>query len=213
MDKIAVSVLGKEHKAALINKLITKGFQTIHYDVMDGIFVKNIALQKQEMEYIFANTNKHIRNIHLMVNDPLKYIEIYKDKTDYITFHYEAESIDNIKKIIKNYSHMVNLGLAINPKTNIEQIYEFIPDLSHILIMSVVPGKGGQSFIQNSISKIEKLKKYINKRNLHCFLQVDGGINDKTGPLCFKAGVKNVVSGSFLLNNLKDKNINKKITG
>lgn len=214
MEKVVgASILGIEGKAQKINELISKGVNWIHYDVMDGIFVENKSLPKEEIEYIFSHTNEHIRDVHLMVSDPIKYIKEFQKSADYITFHYEAESIDKIKKIIRDYGHVVKIGLAINPKTNVEQIYEFIPDVSHVLVMSVVPGKGGQSFMPESLDKIAKIKKYASKINKNLFIQVDGGINDQTGPLAIEAGADALVSGSFLLKNIDDKNIVKKING
>lgn len=210
---VAPSILGRENKDKLVNKLINKGFDTIHYDVMDGIFVKNKSLDINEMNYIFSNTKEHTKYVHLMVADPDKYIKEYQDKADIISFHYEAESIDKIYKLFKNYSHKVKLGISINPKTNIEQIYEFIPEAHHVLIMSVVPGKGGQSYIEESTDKILKLKEYISKVSPKTLIYVDGGINNITGPGAAKAGSDLLVSGSYLLNNLDDKDIKNKIIG
>lgn len=214
MNKIVgASILGLEHKAAKINELIEHGVNWIHYDVMDGMFVPNKSLPQQEIDYILEHANDHIKDLHLMVLDPLPYFEKYQNKFDYISFHYEAESIERINKIIKTYSHKVKIGLAISPKTNIEQIYEFIPDLSFILVMSVVPGLGGQKFMEEALVKISKLKAYCDKINPKCFIQVDGGINSETGPKAIQAGASALVSGSFLLNNLSDKEIVKKIKG
>lgn len=212
-NQVCVSVLGTENKADKINQLIKHGVKTIHYDLMDGLFVKNKSLEQSEMEYILANTNDHFKDLHLMVFDPVKYIDLYKHRVDSITFHYESESIDKIKKIFKNYGHQFKIGIAVNPGTNIEQIFEFVHDASHVLIMSVVPGKGGQTFIDSTIEKIVKLKNYITKIKADTFIQVDGGINDQTGPRAFKAGATSLVSGSFVLKNINQNKILEKIKG
>lgn len=214
MEKIlGASILGLEHKANKINELIKSGVNWIHYDIMDGHFVKNNSLPDQEIEFILNHTEKHIKDLHLMVLDPMKYFEKFHKHVEYISFHYEAESIERINKIIKTYGHKVKIGLAISPKTNIEQIYEFIPDIAFILVMSVIPGLGGQKFMPEALEKIKRLRDYCDKINPSCFIQVDGGINDQTGPEAIKAGATALVSGSYLLSNLADKDIKKKILG
>lgn len=209
MDKqIAASILGIENKVQIIKKILNKKIKWIHYDVMDGMFVPNKSLPLSEIEYILSNTPEHIVDIHLMVNDPYKYIIALQGKFTYLTFHYEAESIERIRKIMHNFADRFNIGLAINPKTNVEQIYEFLHDVSHILIMTVQAGKGGQSFNHDMLKKIKKIKSYLNKiKRPNVFIQVDGGINNQTGPLAVLAGATSLVSGSFLLKNLDNPQI------
>lgn len=204
MDKqLAASILGVPDKVAQIKQLVLKDINWIHYDVMDGMFVPNKSLPIAELDYVLTNTPNHIVDIHLMVNDPLFYIMKLEGKFNYLTLHYEAESIDRLKKIMKNYAHKHNIGIAIKPGTNIEQIYEFLHDVSHVLIMTVEPGKGGQKFQTAMLDKIIKLKNYLNKiKKYNVFIQVDGGINDQTGPQALAAGAVSLVSGSFLLQNL-----------
>lgn len=214
MEKVVgASILGLEHKKEKINELVDNKISWIHYDVMDGMFVKNKSLPDEELEFLITKAEPHIKDLHLMVLDPMKYFEKFHSKFDYISFHYEAESIERIQRIIKLFSHKVNIGIAISPKTNVEQIYEFIPDISFILVMSVVPGLGGQKFMPEALDKIKKLRAYCDKINPKCFIQVDGGINNETGPQAIAAGATALVSGSFLLNNLSDKKIAKKILG
>ena len=211
---VGASVLGLEKKADVVNDLIKNGVTWIHYDIMDGIFVKNKSLEENEMDFVLNNTDEHVKNLHCMVADPEKYIKLYKDRVDYITYHYEAESIDKIRKMFKKYGDDVNIGLAINPGTNVEQIFEFVDDASHILVMSVIPGKGGQKYIPETVEKIKKLRKYIDDRKLNTFIQVDGGVNNETGPISIEAGAEALVSGSFLINNYKEnKNIVNDILG
>lgn len=214
MEKVVcASILGLENKVEVVNNLVEKGVSFIHYDVMDDTMIPRVSLPTEEIEFIKNNAKDHIFDIHLMVRDPEKYISKYASFAQYLTFHYEMESIDNIRKILKKYGKDNNIGIAINPSTKAEEIFEFIPDVSHILVMSVIPGKGGQSFIPESLEKIEKIQSYIKKSNSKAFIQVDGGVNDITGPQCIKAGASSLVSGSFLIKNLDDSKIVKKIKG
>ena len=209
MEKVSASILGQDNKSELVNKLIKIGIKQIHYDVMNGTFIpKKHSLPFEQIREIINATDKHIVDIHLMITDPDKQIQQIKDIADHITFHYESESIDRMRKLFrKNYG--LPIGIAINPKTNVEQIYEFIDDSTHVLVMSVVPGKGGQSFIEDTIEKIIKIKRYITERKLDVKIQVDGGINNIYGPRCFEAGADSVVSGSYLVNNPSKQTINK----
>ena len=206
MERLSASILGQENKVSLINKLIENGIKQIHYDVMNGTFIPNKhSLPFEQIREIILNTKKHIVDIHLMITDPDREIQKIKDFADIITFHYESESIDRMKKLFKN-NYNLPIGIAINPKTNVEQIYEFLHDIKHVLVMSVIPGMGGQTFIPETLQKIKKLKKYITDRNLNVKIQVDGGINNITSKNAFKFGADSVVSGSYLINNL-DKDI------
>lgn len=214
MEKVvSASILGLENKTSVVNNLVDKGVNYIHYDVMDNTMIPRVSLPPEEIFYIRDNAKDHIFDIHLMVRDPEKYIQKYAPFAQYLTFHYEMESIDNIKKILRTYGGKHNIGIAINPSTNAEEIFEFIHDVSHILVMSVIPGKGGQSFIPESLEKIKKIKSYIEKTNSKAFIQVDGGVNDVTGPQCIQAGASSLVSGSFLIKNINDEKIIKKIKG
>jgi len=202
MERLSASILGQDNKVDLVNKLIDQGIKQIHYDVMNGTFIPNKhSLPFEQIREIVSNTKKHIVDIHLMITDPDREIQKIKDFADIMTFHYESESIDRMKKLFRN-NYNLPIGIAINPKTNVEQIYEFLYEVKHVLVMSVVPGKGGQSFIPETIDKIEKLKKYITDRKLDVKIQVDGGINNITAQEVFKAGADSVVSGSYLVNNL-----------
>ena len=212
MENISASILGQDNKIKLVNKLIKNGIIQIHYDVMDGLFISGRhSLPIEQIENIVSNTNKHIVDIHLMVNSPETWIRKVAKISDYVTFHYESESINKIKKIYLKLYGTTNIGIAISPKTNVEQIYEFLYDSSHVLVMSVIPGKGGQSFINDSIDKIKKLRKYIDDHKLDVVIQVDGGINNITAKKAFEAGADSLVSGSYIVNILNDKTLLKKL--
>ena len=209
MKKIGASILGKENKRELVNTLIKQGVEMIHYDVMDGKFVKNVSLPMNEISEIINSTNKHIVDVHLMTVNPLEQIKEIHEKVDFITFHYEATGLSKAKEIINGFD--VNIGIAINPGTKIDEIINLLSCVSHVLIMSVIPGKGGQTFIESTLNKISKLRKIINEKNLNVKIQVDGGITYEWGPRVFQAGVDSVVSGSFLISKIKELDFFKRI--
>ena len=183
-----------------VNKLVNCDIDYLHLDIMDGIFVSN----KNE---VFNITNKKPLDVHLMVNDVYKYIDIYKKLNPlFITFHYEAvtdvlDAINYIKKF------NIKVGLSIKPSTKVEEIIPYLPYLDLVLVMSVEPGLGGQQFIMDTINKIKKLKEL--KGNY--LIEVDGGINDNTIKLVNDADI--VVVGSYItsgdyeerIKNLKEK--------
>lgn len=204
MKKVAASILGLENKIGVVNELLANEVDWIHYDVMDGQFVENTSLPISEIKEIVDKTPKHIVDIHLMVNDVVRYIEESKGIANYITFHYEAQSEDKISKILEDYKDL-KIGISINPGTPVEKIYKYLDKVTHVLVMSVWPGKGGQSFIEDSYDKVKSLKKEIKSRNLPVFIQVDGGVNDKTGPYLIMDGADVLVSGSFLTKNITKK--------
>ena len=171
----------------------------IHMDVMDGEFVPNISFG-----YSFIGAlNKRIDttiDTHLMIMHPQNYIvQIVKAGSDYITFHVEADC--NVMKTIDLiHSYGVKAGISIKPKTNIEDILEYLPYVDLVLVMSVEPGFGGQSFMPNSIDKCKRLKELRTQNNYNYLINIDGGINDKTAPLISNY-VDLAVSGSFVCNN------------
>ena len=171
----------------------------IHMDVMDGEFVPNISFG-----YSFIGAlNKRIDttiDTHLMIMHPQNYIEQFvKAGSDYITFHVEADC--NVMKTIDLiHSYGVKAGISIKPKTNIEDILEYLPYVDMVLVMSVEPGFGGQSFMPNSIDKCTRLKELRTQNNYNYLINIDGGINDKTAPLISNY-VDLAVSGSFVCNN------------
>ena len=171
----------------------------IHMDVMDGEFVPNISFG-----YSFIGAlNKRIDttiDTHLMIMHPQNYIEQFvKAGSDYITFHVEADC--NVMKTIDLiHSYGVKAGISIKPKTNIEDILEYLPYVDMVLVMSVEPGFGCQSFMPNSIDKCKRLKELRTQNNYNYLINIDGGINDKTAPLISNY-VDLAVSGSFVCNN------------
>ena len=176
----------------------------IHVDVMDGKFVPNKTLPFSEMKHISEFTSKRL-DIHLMVENPSKYIPLYAElNAEYITFHIEVlEDIENDLKMIKDYS--IKCGLAIKPDTKVSSLIPYLPYLDLVLVMSVEPGKGGQTFIPESEAKIKELRDLFNSYNINAIINVDGGINDKTVSMCRDAHMVSAGSYVVLSDNFQEK--------
>lgn len=168
----------------------------LHLDVMDGIFVPNISFGNPIIKKIKENSNL-VLDVHLMIDRPHRYIKDFAKYADILGFHYEAGS-----DVAETLKEIRNLGckscLTIKPKTEPEEIFEFLPLCDMVLVMSVEPGFGGQSFMPNSLPKVVALKKEIKRQGLKCDIEIDGGINEETAPLAVEAGVDVLVAGSYL---------------
>lgn len=196
MIKISTSILSSNNRVDSIKKLNDTNCNYIHIDVMDNKFVQNYQFPIEEINKLIPLSTKKI-DIHLMVEDPLTYInKINNSNIEYITIHYEInDNIDNILQTIKNKGYKV--GLAIKPKTKIDEVKEYLNKIDMLLIMSVEPGYGGQSFISNTINKINELKQL----NKDLTVEVDGGINDKTIKQIYDISDIAVV-GSYIINQI-----------
>lgn len=205
MVEISTSILsvkkGEEAKTFLeLEKSKTDYF---HIDVMDGKFVEKDTYNKM-LEY--ASYIKRISNlpldVHLMVSDIKPAIEDFLAvEPNIITFHYEAcKNNDEVFEIIKFLKeNNCKVGISVKPDTKIEKIYEFLPYVHLCLVMTVEPGKGGQTLISSMIDKIETLTKYVTEKNLDIDIEADGGINLKTSPSIKNAGANILVSGTAIL--------------
>lgn len=204
--KVSVSFLSCKDIAKDLRKLDNTDVDYIHVDVMDGKFVKNKTMPFSEMKNIYKYTSKRL-DVHLMVDDPEKYIPLYASlNTEYITFHVEVDKdIEKCLKLIKNYS--IKAGLAIKPNTPISELIPYLPSIDLILVMSVEPGAGGQEFIFNSEKKISEIRKLINEYNSKAVINVDGGVNINTKNLCYDADI--LTSGSYIV---KGEDFQEKIT-
>ena len=176
------------------------GAEYLHFDVMDGHFVPNISFGVPVLQSI-SSIHQMVNDVHIMINNPDLYIEKFaKAGADIITFHYEActddEEVQDVIDLIHSFG--IKAGLSIKPKTPVEVITPFLEDLDLVLIMSVEPGFGGQSFIPEALDKISYLREIIDGNDYNCLIEVDGGINDKTAQLCKDAGVDILVAGSYL---------------
>ena len=178
-------------------KLVERnGADWIHVDVMDGHFVPNITIGIPVVKSIKKVTSLPL-DVHLMIENPEKYIEDFANAgADILTFHYEAVKKENIKSLITKIKNLgAKAGLSIKPKTQPEEILEFLPDLDLVLVMTVEPGFGGQKFMADCAEKIKVIKQHATQ---NLFIQVDGGINAETGEICTKYGANSLVAGSYI---------------
>lgn len=196
MKEVSTSFLSDNDYIDLIKKLNNTSTDYIHFDVMDGKFVDNKNLSVSELCKLIDICKKKI-DIHFMVSDPIKYIEkIALRKIDYITIHRELKNFDNVFNQAKIYGFKI--GIAIKPETSIEEVIPYLKECNLILIMSVHPGKSGQKFIEDSINKVNELRKIINDNNLSVKISIDGGVNDTNLEYLKNADI--IVSSSFILN-------------
>ncbi len=205
MVEISTSILSvkKGEESQTFFKLEAAKTDYFHIDVMDGKFVEKDNYEKM-LEY--ASYIKRISNlpldVHLMVENIRPAIdEFLSVEPNIITFHYEAcknkEEVYELIKYIKENNCKV--GISVKPDTRIEEIYEFLPYIHMCLIMTVEPGKGGQTLITDMVKKIEKLKEYIKEHKIEIDIEADGGINLKTAPMIKKAGANILVAGTAIL--------------
>ena len=168
-----------------------------HLDVMDGVFVPNISYGMPIVKTIAKHATKTL-DAHLMIIDPDRYIKTFADLgMDYLTVHFEAcNHLHRTIQAIKNEG--MKAGVALNPHTNVMHLEDTIRDIDLALVMSVNPGFGGQSFIKNTYSKVEKLKEMILRKNSSAMIEVDGGVTDKNAKKLVEAGADVLVAGSYV---------------
>ena len=173
----------------------------LHIDVMDGVFVPNISFGFPVLEAIRKHTNKTL-DVHLMIAHPDQYLEAFKKSgADYLTVHYEA--CTHLNRTIARIKELgMKAGVALNPHTPVHVLEEILPSLDLVLLMSVNPGFGGQSFIPSTINKVTKLKALISSTNSNALIEIDGGVNLLTGKALADAGANALVAGSFVFNSV-----------
>ena len=170
-----------------------------HLDIMDGVFVPNISYGLPVVSQIKKMATKPL-DVHLMIVQPERYVEAFhKAGADILTVHYEActhlhRTIQQIK------AQGMRAGVSLNPHTPVSLLEDIIKDIDVVLLMSVNPGFGGQSFIEQTINKVDKLKKLIIESNSHTLIEIDGGVNFETGKRLVNAGADALVAGSFVFN-------------
>ncbi|MBU5467694.1 ribulose-phosphate 3-epimerase [Virgibacillus sp. MSJ-26] len=207
MTKIAPSILSADFSKLgdEIKDVEKGGADYIHVDVMDGHFVPNITIGPLIVEAIKPTTTLPL-DVHLMIENPDNYIQAFADAgASIITVHQETcVHLHRTLQLIKNAG--VKAGVVINPATPVEMIKDILPEVDLVLIMSVNPGFGGQSFIQHAVQKIEQVKNYREQLNLSFEIEVDGGVSVDTAKLCTDAGADVLVAGSAIFNkdNRKD---------
>lgn len=199
MIKISPSILSADfgNMERDIHGLKAAGVEYVHVDIMDGHFVPNISMGFPMVEALRKITDL-VLDVHLMIDRPIRYVERFcKAGADILTIHVEADTEENTLealKIIKDCG--VKAAICVKPKTPAEAVLPFIDLCDLILVMTVEPGFGGQSFMADMMPKVSQIRAYIDERNPSCELEVDGGVNTTTGKTCIEAGANVLVAGS-----------------
>ena len=197
MKKLAPSILSADfYKLGTQVELIEQnGADLIHVDVMDGHFVPNISFGAAVMKGLDGNTDLPF-DVHLMIEEPDKYLEDFvTDQTEYITVH-----VETLKDAMATLDHIKSCGvkasISLNPETPLDALTDYLDDVDMVLVMSVHPGFGGQSFIEETLDKVRKLDEIRKERNLSYDIEIDGGITIDNVDKVLDAGVDTVVAGT-----------------
>ena len=199
MIKVSPSILSADfvNLERDIRALTPAGADYVHVDVMDGIFVPNITIGIPVVAAIRRITDLPL-DVHLMIDRPIRYVDDFcKAGSDILTIHTEADTEENTLNALKRIrENGVKAAISVKPKTPAEAVLPFLPFCDLILVMTVEPGFGGQSFMADMMPKLKKIREYIDAQNPSCELEVDGGVNEKTAMICRENGANVLVAGS-----------------
>ena len=181
----------------------------LHLDVMDGVFVKNISFGIPVIKSLRKNISNMVFDTHLMIVEPQRYIKQFKESgSDILTVH--LETIDNTKEVFDQIkANGMKASIVINPETEVEKVFDCINDVDMVLLMSVHPGFGGQSFIETTYDKIKKLRQEADKQGKNLDIEVDGGIDFNNMSKVIESGANILVMGSTVFNGNIEENLQK----
>ena len=199
MIKVAPSILAADFSALgeEIRQVKDGGADYVHFDVMDGAFVPNISMGVPVLASVRKATDMFL-DVHLMIERPIRYVEAFcKAGADLVNFHVEADTRENILAAIEKARAMgKKTGITLKPKTPASAAEPYLDKVDLILVMTVEPGFGGQSFMEDQLDKVRALRSMLDAVNPDCELEVDGGVDENTAPRCIAAGANVLVAGS-----------------
>ena len=198
MAMVSPSILSADfaHLGSDCRTVLDAGAQMLHYDVMDGHFVPNISFGMPVLKSLHKALPDAFYDVHLMIDDPLTYAEPFaKAGASLITFHLEC-GCDTAATLARIKALGCKTGLSVKPHTSVQALFPYLDQLDLALVMSVEPGFGGQKFMPMALDKIRALREEIDRRGLSCLVEVDGGVDAVTGPVCVEAGADVLVAGS-----------------